>query len=63
MKEDSLVILIVALLLFALFMFLVSFTYFKKYCNERRLNDDYKKEINREFEEDFDEEELPKKKK
>ena len=63
MNEDSLVILIVALLLFALFMFLVSFTYFKKYCNERRLNDDYKKEINREFEEDFDEEELPKKKK
>lgn len=45
MKDEGLVILVIALILFAMFMLVVSFTFFKKFCNERKLNDDYKKDI------------------
>lgn len=52
MKDEGLVILVIALVLFAMFMFVVSFTFFKKFCNERRLNDDYKKDIDDEDDDD-----------
>ena len=47
MEKDILVILMVSFGLFAIVMFVLFFIYLKKYYNTKHLEDDYKKEIDR----------------
>ena len=51
MGKDVLVILMVAFGLFAIIMFVLFFVYLKKYYNNRKIDDDYKRYVDEEIEE------------
>jgi len=51
MGKDVLVILMVAFGLFAIIMFVLFFVYLKKYYNNKKIDDDYKRYVDEEIEE------------
>ena len=56
MEKDILVILMIAFGLFAVIMFVLFYAYLKKYYNNRRISDDFEKEIdNRVDDDEYDE--------
>ena len=64
MLNDILVIVMMAFGLFAICMFILFYVYLKKHYNNRHIDDDYKKDLDREEIEIEEEEEfVPKKKK
>lgn len=52
MEKEVLVILMVAFGLFAIIMFILFFVYLKKYYNNRHIDDDYKKDLDKKILED-----------
>ena len=53
MENEILVILMVAFGLFAIVMFILFFIYLKRYYNNKHLDDDYQKDIDRNIDEEI----------